>query len=73
MPRNKSRTLAKCPYQKVDEPNHEVILTWDHINNEYFVACMTCGCEGMRCKDIANAKGKWTQRQKVSREPERTT
>jgi len=64
MPRTKTQPLAPCPNGK----GHEVHLTYDVPNDQYFVACLICGCEGMRCRDERNAKGKWRLREKLSRE-----
>jgi hypothetical protein len=62
----KAKPLAPCP----ECSQHEVRLTYDVHNDVYFVACMICGCEGMRCKDERNAKGTWRTRTSLSRQPE---
>ena len=66
MPHTHDTPLAGCPRRRPTEPFHDVVLAYDVPNDEYFVACLTCGCEGMRCKDEITATDTWTQREDLS-------
>jgi hypothetical protein len=59
MPRKHNRHTTPRP----NGPDHDVRLTYDVPNDEYFVACFTCGREGTRCRDEKQAKIAWTKGQ----------
>ena len=60
---NQRKRFARCP----QGDDHLVDITYDVPNDEYFVACYTCGCEGRRLKTKAEA-GRYWRRGKLSRE-----
>jgi len=55
--------MKPCPNGK----KHDVHMTYDVPNDEYFVACMTCDAEGQRRSTEKNAKAAWNARE-MSRE-----
>ena len=59
MPRKENRSTAACPHSD----QHETQICYDVPNDEYFVACMVCGCEGQRTVNEKQAKIAWTKRQ----------
>jgi len=47
MARKQNTEPAACP----NGAGHDVVATYDGANDEYFVACMTCGLQGPRKAD----------------------
>ena len=61
----RTNRLAPCPHGK----DHDTQIAYDVPNDQHFVACMTCGCEGRRGKTRRGAGQGWRLR-KLSRNPE---
>jgi len=58
-----ARTQNKPPADCRNGAGHEVIVTYDVPDDEYFVACMVCGLEGPRKPDEKQAKIAWAKGQ----------